>query len=53
MCSDLDGVSSTCDTDVPLLFIDTAGLDIRELDTPDEESKGNEGETCKLQSWST
>ena len=30
-------------TDTPLLFIDTTGLDLSELVTPDEESKGNEG----------
>ena len=30
-------------TSIPLLFLDTAGLDIAELVTPDEESKGNEG----------
>ena len=40
---DLDGVTETGETSVPLLFIDTAGCDLRELDTPDEESKGNEG----------
>ena len=33
-------------TEAPLLFIDTAGLDMLELDTPDEESKGNEGMLC-------
>ena len=31
-------------TTAPLLFIDTAGLDMSELVTPDEESKGNEGD---------
>ena len=40
---DLGGVSSTCDTIIPLVLIDTAGLDLRELDTLEEESKGNEG----------
>ncbi len=40
----MTGVSSTCDTDIPLVFIDTAGLGVNELDTPDEESKGNEGQ---------
>ena len=43
MFRDLDGVTETGETSVPLLFIDTAGCDLRELDTPDEESKGNEG----------
>ncbi len=44
VCSEMTGVSSTCDTDIPLVFIDTAGLGVNELDTPDEESKGNEGQ---------
>ena len=45
MClySDLPGVMVTPLTSVPLVFIDTAGCDMCELDTPDEESKGNEG----------
>ena len=42
-CSDLPGVAGTRETSVPLVFIDTAGCDLNELDTPDEESKGNEG----------
>lgn len=29
----------------PLLFIDTSGCDLPELDLPDEQSKGNEGKT--------
>lgn len=28
----------------PLLLIDTAGCDLQELDLPDEQSRGNEGE---------
>ena len=36
-------VRDTRETSVPLLFIDTAGCDLWELETPDEESKGNEG----------
>ena len=40
-------MSKTDITDCPLLFIDTAGLDVSELVTPDEESKGNEG-TCHV-----
>ena len=39
-------VRDTRETSVPLLFIDTAGCDLWELETPDEESKGNEG-TCE------
>lgn len=36
-------VRETRETSIPLVFIDTAGCDLRELETPDEESKGNEG----------
>ena len=42
--SNLTGVASTADTESPLVFIDTAGLGLEELDVPDEESRGNEGE---------
>ena len=42
---DLEGVQKTDLTTVPLLLIDTAGCDLYELETPEEESKGNEGET--------
>ena len=38
-------------TDIPLLFIDTAGLDLTELPTSDEESKGNEGKELCLQGF--
>ncbi|KAK2176747.1 hypothetical protein NP493_643g04012 [Ridgeia piscesae] len=41
---DLTGVSETEDTAIPLLLIDTAGCHQRELQLPDEVSKGNEGE---------
>ena len=41
--SDLPGVEVTSLTRVPLVFLDTAGCDMTELDTPSEESKGNEG----------
>ena len=41
--SDLPGVTPTKESSIPLLFIDTAGCDLTELDTPSEESKGNEG----------
>jgi len=40
---DMVDVRETRETSVPLVFIDTAGCDLRELETPDEESKGNEG----------
>lgn len=41
---DLPGVDDNDDTATPLLLIDTAGCSMTELDTPDDESKGNEGE---------
>ncbi|XP_075529454.1 DNA-binding protein SMUBP-2-like isoform X4 [Dermacentor variabilis] len=41
---DLPGVEDNDDTALPLLLIDTAGCGMIELDTPDDESKGNEGE---------
>ncbi|NXM24753.1 SMBP2 protein, partial [Oxyruncus cristatus] len=41
---DLPGVSSTEETSVPLLLIDTAGCGLFELDEEDEQSKGNPGE---------
>ena len=44
MSSDLPGVMSSDDTQLPLLFIDTAGAGLRELDAGVEDSKGNEGE---------
>ena len=40
---DLPGVKETAETSQVLLFIDTAGCDVVELETTDEESKGNEG----------
>ena len=43
MCSDLPGVLLSDDTQVPLLFVDTAGTGLRELETGEEDSKGNEG----------
>ena len=36
-------MSETKETSVPLLLIDTAGCGLEELETTDEESKGNEG----------
>ena len=44
ICRDLPTVTITTATTIPLLFIDTAGCGLYELDTPSEESKGNEGE---------
>lgn len=44
--SDLAGVELTPLTSIPLIFIDTAGCDMAELDTTDEESKGNESWWC-------
>ena len=41
--SDLPGVLVDDDTQVPLLFIDTAGTGLRELEIGEEDSKGNEG----------
>uniref|UniRef100_A0A224YIC1 DNA helicase n=1 Tax=Rhipicephalus zambeziensis TaxID=60191 RepID=A0A224YIC1_9ACAR len=41
---DLPGVEDNDDTALPLRLIDTAGCGMVELDTPDDESKGNEGE---------
>ena len=43
-CRDLADVSDTDITEVPVLLIDTAGCNLQELDTPDELSKGNEGQ---------
>ena len=37
--SDLSGVIETSLTSVPLMFIDTVGCNMTELDTADEESK--------------
>uniref|UniRef100_A0A1X7SI33 DNA2/NAM7 helicase-like C-terminal domain-containing protein n=1 Tax=Amphimedon queenslandica TaxID=400682 RepID=A0A1X7SI33_AMPQE len=44
LLKDLPTVTITTATTIPLLFIDTAGCGLYELDTPSEESKGNEGE---------
>ena len=41
---DLPSIAVTPVTGAPLLFINTAGCGLYELDTPSEESKGNEGE---------
>ncbi|XP_048462809.1 DNA-binding protein SMUBP-2 isoform X1 [Rhincodon typus] len=44
LLKDLPGVSSTEETKIPLLLIDTAGCGLFELDEEDEQSKGNSGE---------
>ncbi|KAG5839939.1 hypothetical protein ANANG_G00210620 [Anguilla anguilla] len=41
---DLPGVGSTEETETPLLLIDTAGCGLSEMETSDEQSKGNQGE---------
>lgn len=41
--SELPNAIETNITSVPLLFIDTNGCDLCELETEDSESKGNEG----------
>ncbi|XP_010164273.1 DNA-binding protein SMUBP-2, partial [Antrostomus carolinensis] len=41
---DLPGVTSTEETTIPLLLIDTAGCGLFELELEDEQSKGNTGE---------
>ena len=41
--SDLPNVSNEKETSIPLVFIDTAGCGVHELETEDTESKGNEG----------
>lgn len=44
LLKDLPGVEDNEVTSIPLLLIDTAGCDMLELNTADEDSKGNEGE---------
>ncbi|NXG59682.1 SMBP2 protein, partial [Hemiprocne comata] len=44
LLKDLPGVTSTEETTVPLLLIDTAGCGLFELEVEDEQSKGNPGE---------
>ncbi|KAJ8248898.1 hypothetical protein GJAV_G00228960 [Gymnothorax javanicus] len=41
---DLPGVGSTEETATPLLLIDTAGCGLFEMETSDDQSKGNQGE---------
>lgn len=43
LCRDLPGVTSTEETTIPLLLIDTAGCGLFELEVEDEQSKGNPG----------
>ena len=40
---DMPGITDNETSILPLLYIDTAGCDLRELDLPEEISKGNEG----------
>ncbi|NXT29935.1 SMBP2 protein, partial [Syrrhaptes paradoxus] len=44
LLKDLPGVTSTEETTIPLLLIDTAGCGLAELEVEDEQSKGNPGE---------
>ncbi|NXW44675.1 SMBP2 protein, partial [Nyctiprogne leucopyga] len=44
LLKDLPGVTSTEETTIPLLLIDTAGCGLFELELEDEQSKGNPGE---------
>ncbi|XP_010183162.1 PREDICTED: DNA-binding protein SMUBP-2, partial [Mesitornis unicolor] len=44
LLKDLPGVTSTEETAIPLLLIDTAGCGLFELEVEDEQSKGNPGE---------
>ncbi|KAL3878418.1 hypothetical protein ACJMK2_030771 [Sinanodonta woodiana] len=41
---ELPSVTDCEETSTPLMFIDTTGCELRELDLPEEISKGNEGE---------
>lgn len=42
-------MSEEKETTAPLVFIDTAGCGLYEIETGDGESKGNEGLSSKLQ----
>ncbi|XP_029008415.1 DNA-binding protein SMUBP-2 [Betta splendens] len=44
LLKDLPGVACTEETSTPLLLIDTAGCGLSEMEVPDEQSKGNQGE---------
>ncbi|XP_053400098.1 DNA-binding protein SMUBP-2-like [Mercenaria mercenaria] len=44
LLKDMPGITQDETSILPLLYIDTAGCDLRELDLPEEISKGNEGE---------
>uniref|UniRef100_A0A8C4TQN8 DNA-binding protein SMUBP-2 n=1 Tax=Falco tinnunculus TaxID=100819 RepID=A0A8C4TQN8_FALTI len=44
LLKDLPGVTSTEETTIPLLLVDTAGCGLFELEVEDEQSKGNPGE---------
>ncbi|KAM4573807.1 DNA-binding protein SMUBP-2 [Odontesthes bonariensis] len=44
LLKDLPGVACVEETSTPLLLIDTAGCGLSEMEVPDEQSKGNQGE---------
>ena len=44
-CSDIPNIMLNETSNVPLVFIDTAGCGFTELDLPHEMSKGNESES--------
>ncbi|XP_077451632.1 DNA-binding protein SMUBP-2 [Stigmatopora argus] len=44
LLKDLLGVTCVEETSTPLLLIDTAGCGLTEMEVPDEQSKGNQGE---------
>jgi hypothetical protein len=44
----MPGITDNETSLLPLLYIDTAGCDLQELDLLEEISKGNEGTFCKI-----
>ncbi|XP_053283805.1 DNA-binding protein SMUBP-2 [Pleuronectes platessa] len=44
LLKDLAGVTCVDETSTPLLLIDTSGCGLSEMEVPDEQSKGNQGE---------
>ncbi|XP_019934560.2 DNA-binding protein SMUBP-2 [Paralichthys olivaceus] len=44
LLKDLPGVTCVDETSTPLLLIDTSGCGLSEMEVPDEQSKGNQGE---------
>ncbi len=45
-CSNLEGIVNDELAQIPILFMDTAGCHMAELETQDRMSKGNEGLLC-------